>query len=144
MSLIESIHTIQERAWIVLTEAMYTIGVVADMLNVTPQTIRVYEQRGFIQPKRSSGNTRLYTDEDIDVLQMIHKLTQDLKVNLSGVEIIIKLVRQIHALEYERDQLYQMLYEAGEMLQSMMDNSQDNSIPMRSSVATLIQIMTKS
>ncbi len=114
------------------------------MLNVTPQTIRVYEQRGFIRPKRSSGNTRLYTDEDVDVLQMIHKLTQDLKVNLSGVEIIIKLVRQIHALEQERDQLYQMLYEAGEMLQSIMDNTKESAIPMRSSVATLIHIMTKS
>ncbi|HPQ38839.1 MAG TPA: MerR family transcriptional regulator [bacterium] len=127
-----------------MTETYYTIGVVAEMLNVTPQTIRVYEQRGFIRPKRSSGNTRLYTDEDVDVLQMIHKLTQDLKVNLSGVEIIIKLVRQIHALEQERDQLYQMLYEAGEMLQSIMDNTKESAIPMRSSVATLIHIMTKS
>ncbi|MBN1295604.1 MerR family transcriptional regulator [bacterium] len=127
-----------------MREAKYTIGVVADMLNITPQTIRVYEERGFIQPTRTAGNIRLYSDDDVDILQMILKLTQDLKVNLAGVEIIIKLVRQIHALEYERDQLYHMLFEAGEMLQSVLDSSKESNVPMRSSIGTLIQIMMRS
>ena len=124
-----------------MTEGKYTIGIVADMLNITPQTVRVYEQRGFISPQRSTGNTRLYSDQDIDILRMILKLTQDLKVNLSGVEIIIKLVEQIHALESEKDQLYQMLYEAGKMLQAFMDASHQTTVPMRTSVGTLIQII---
>ncbi|MBN1880354.1 MerR family transcriptional regulator [bacterium] len=111
------------------------------MLNITPQTVRVYEQRGFIFPKRSSGNTRLYTDEDVDTLRMILKLTQDLKVNLCGVEIIMKLVQQIHSLETEKERLYQMLYEAGTMLQTFMDSSTHKDVPMRSTIGTLIQII---
>jgi len=124
-----------------LTDAKYTIGVVAELLNVTPQTVRVYEQRGLVSPKRTSGNTRLYSDEDVDTLRMILKLTQELKVNLCGVEIIIKLVQQIHSLESEKEQLYHMLYEAGKMLQTFMDDSEMSSIPMRSSMGTLIQII---
>lgn len=113
------------------------------MLNVTPQTIRVYEERGFIHPIRSSGNTRLYSDEDVDILKMVIKLTQDLRVNLSGVEIIIKLVRQIQELELEREQLYQMLYEAGEILQGYMNSSESKSVPMRSTIGTLIHVITR-
>ena len=124
-----------------MTEGKYTIGIVAEMLNITPQTVRVYEERGFISPQRSAGNTRLYSDEDIDTLRMILKLTQDLKVNLCGVEIIIKLVQQIHSLESEKEQLYQMLYEAGNILQTFMDASQQTSIPMRTSMGTLIHII---
>ncbi|MCD4653621.1 MerR family transcriptional regulator [bacterium] len=126
-----------------MAEGKYTIGIVSEMLSITPQTIRVYEQRGFIQPIRTQGNTRLYSDDDVDMLKMILKLTQDMKVNLSGVEIIIKLVRQIHSLEFERDQLYQMLYEAGEMLQTYMEDAEGTLMPMRSSMGTLIRIITK-
>ena len=126
-----------------MTEPKYTIGVVAEMLNITPQTIRVYEERGFIRPVRSSGNTRLYSDTDVDTLRMIIKLTQDLRVNLSGVEVIIKLVKQIQDLEQEREKLYQMLYEAGEILQGYMESSPGKKVPMRSTVGTLIQIITR-
>ncbi len=125
-----------------MAEAKYTIGIVAEMLNITPQTVRVYEQRGFISPQRTSGNTRLYSDHDVDTLRMILKLTQDLKVNLCGVEIIIKLVQQIHVLESEKEQLYQMLFEAGQMLQTFMDENAQTSVPMRSSMGTLIQIIS--
>lgn len=124
-----------------MTEGKYTIGIVADMLDITPQTVRVYEQRGFIKPGRSTGNTRLYSDDDVDTLRMILKLTQDLKVNLAGVEIIIKLVQQIQSLEKEKDQLYQMLYEAGNILRKYMDEADVNSVPMRTSMSTLIHII---
>jgi MerR family transcriptional regulator, heat shock protein HspR len=124
-----------------LTDGKYTIGVVADLLDITPQTVRVYEQRGLINPKRTAGNTRLYSDDDVDTLRMILKLTQDLKVNLCGVEIIIKLVQQIHSLESEKKQLYQMLYEAGTMLQTFMDDNEMTLMPMRSAMKTLIQII---
>lgn len=126
-----------------MTEAKYTIGVVAEMLGITPQTIRVYESRGFVTPIRTDGNTRLYTDHDVDILKMVLKLTQDLKVNLSGVEIIIKLVQQIHKLESEKDQLYKMLLEAGELLQTYLDDAEDTGIPMRSTIGTLIQVITR-
>lgn len=111
------------------------------MLEITPQTIRMYEQRGFISPKRSSGNTRLYSDEDIDILRMILKLTQEVKVNLAGVEVIIKLVQQIQELETEKDHLYKMLYEAGKILQRFMEQNENDSVPMRTSMGTLIQIV---
>jgi MerR family transcriptional regulator, heat shock protein HspR len=124
-----------------LTEAKYTIGIVAEMLSITPQTVRMYEQRGFIFPKRSAGNTRLYSDEDVDTLGMILKLTQDMRVNLAGVEVILRLVQQIQELETEKDHLYKMLYEAGGLLQRFMEQNKDDSVPMRTSMGTLIQIV---
>ena len=126
-----------------MSEPKYTIGVVAEMLSITPQTIRVYEERGFIRPVRSSGNTRLYSDTDVDTLKMVLKLTQEMRVNLAGVEIIIKLIRQIQDLELEREKLYQMLYEAGEILQGYMESSPGKSVPMRSTMGTLIQVITR-
>ncbi len=124
-----------------LTDGKYTIGIVAEMLNITPQTIRGYEERGFITPRRSQGNTRLYSDDDVDTLKMILKLTQDLKVNLAGIEVIIKLVQRIQAVEKEKDQLYQMLYEAGKILRNYMDQMEGDKFPMRTSMSTLIQII---
>lgn len=124
-----------------MSEGKYTIGIVAEMLNITPQTIRVYEDRGFIKPKRSLGNTRLYSDDDVDTLRMILKLTQDLKVNLAGIEVIIKLIQRIQTLEIEKDQLYQMLYEAGKILRNYMDQVEVDTVPMRTSMSTLIQII---
>ena len=124
-----------------MAEGKYTIGIVAEMLNITPQTIRVYEERGFITPRRSQGNTRLYSDDDVDTLKMILKLTQDLKVNLAGIDVIIKLVQRIQTLEKEKDQLYQMLYEAGKILRNYMDQVEVDAIPIRSSMSTLIQII---
>lgn len=70
----------------------FSIGVVADMVDLTPQTIRQYESMGFLAPQRSDGGTRQYTREDIERLQTIRHLTNDLGVNLAGVEVVLKLI----------------------------------------------------
>ena len=76
----------------------YTIGMVAEILNVHPHTLREYEREGLINPIRTSGNIRLYTDDDIEDVKFIREMTQELGVNLAGVDIIMRMKRQIEQL----------------------------------------------
>src|SRR5881397_954104 len=69
----------------------YTISAVADQYEIHPQTLRLYEREGLLKPSRSDGNTRLYTDTDLERLELILNLTRDLGVNLAGVEIILNM-----------------------------------------------------
>lgn len=73
------------------SKAAYMISAVADQYQIHPQTLRLYEREGLLKPSRSDGNTRLYTDEDLEVLEVILHLTRDLGVNLAGVEIILNM-----------------------------------------------------
>ncbi|MFN4182987.1 MAG: heat shock protein transcriptional repressor HspR, partial [bacterium] len=73
---------------------VYTIGVVAEMLGVHPQTLRVYEREGLVKPHRSQRNSRLFSRKDIERIRLILSLTQDLGVNLAGVEIILRLLKE--------------------------------------------------
>ena len=118
----------------------YSIGVVARMLGITSQTIRLYERHGLLSPLRTPGNTRLYTDDDVEALQMIQRLTQEMNVNLAGVEIIIRLNQIICGLQKERDHLMNMLYEAGEMVDSIMQDVRVTDIPVKSSLGHLMKI----
>ena len=74
---------------------LYVISVAAELVDMHPQTLRLYERKGLIEPSRSSGKTRLYSQRDIEHLQEIRRLTQELGVNLAGVEEIIRLRRQL-------------------------------------------------
>jgi MerR family transcriptional regulator, heat shock protein HspR len=71
--------------------ARYMISVAAELAGMHPQTLRVYEQRGLVRPHRTAGNTRLYSDDDIDRLRLIQRLTTDLGLNLAGVERVLRL-----------------------------------------------------
>ena len=73
------------------SKAAYMISSVAEQYQIHPQTLRLYEREGLLKPSRSDGNTRLYTDEDLDRLEVILHLTRDLGVNLAGVEIILNM-----------------------------------------------------
>jgi MerR family transcriptional regulator/heat shock protein HspR len=84
---------------------LYLIGVVADMLKVHPQTLRLYERKGLINPSRTVGRTRMYSEEDVDDVRRILRLTRDLGVNLAGVEIILKLRRQMMLMQQELEEL---------------------------------------
>jgi MerR family transcriptional regulator, heat shock protein HspR len=79
------------------------ISVVAEMLGIHPQTLRIYEREGFIKPKRSGGNTRLYSDEDVVKLEMILRLTRDLGVNLAGVEVILSMREKMDRMQHEME-----------------------------------------
>lgn len=78
---------------------LFMISVVAKMLNIHPQTLRLYEREGLIRPTRTRGNTRLYSENDIDSIKQIMTLTRELGVNLAGVEIIISLKNQIEDMK---------------------------------------------
>src|SRR3954468_15064253 len=73
------------------SKAAYMISAVAEQYQIHPQTLRLYEREGLLKPSRSDGNTRLYTEDDLDRLEVILKLTRELGVNLAGVEIILNM-----------------------------------------------------
>ncbi|MCI0422586.1 MAG: helix-turn-helix transcriptional regulator [Acidobacteria bacterium] len=83
------------------SKAAHRISSVATTYNIHPQTLRLYERHGLLKPSRSQGNTRLYTDEDLERLEVILNLTRDLGVNLAGVEIILNMRAKMEEMESE-------------------------------------------
>jgi len=78
---------------------LYVISVAAELVDMHPQTLRLYERKGLIEPSRSAGKTRLYSQRNIEQLREIRRLTQELGVNLAGVEEIIKLRSKLDTLQ---------------------------------------------
>src|SRR6266536_5279552 len=85
------------------SKGAYMISAVAEMYELHPQTLRLYEREGLLKPSRSEGNTRLYTDEDLERLEVILKLTRDLGVNLAGVEIILNMREKMEAMQAQME-----------------------------------------
>ncbi len=90
---------------------LYMISVVSEMLGVHPQTLRLYEREGFLKPKRSGGNTRLYSEEDVERLEMILRLTRELGVNLAGVEVILAMREKMEQMQQEMEASIRRLQE---------------------------------
>src|SRR5215207_5656817 len=84
----------------------YTISAVADHYGVHQQTLRMYEREGLLKPSRSDGNVRLYSDEDIERLELILNLTRDLGVNLAGVEIILNMREKMDQMQQEFNRFF--------------------------------------
>ena len=80
------------------------ISVVADRYGIHPQTLRLYEREGLLKPSRTEGNTRLYSEEDLERLETILSLTRDLGVNLAGVEIILNMREKMDRMQREVDE----------------------------------------
>ena len=93
-------------------EPVYLISVVANMLNLHPQTLRQYERDGLIEPARTEGRMRLYSQRDIDRMKMILRLTRDMGVNLAGVDVILRLKEQMDKMEKEIEYLREELSKA--------------------------------
>jgi MerR family transcriptional regulator, heat shock protein HspR len=85
-------------------KAYYMISAVAQKYNIHPQTLRLYEREGLLKPSRTEGNTRLYSEEDLEQLETILSLTRDLGVNLAGVEIILNMRRKMEQMQSEVNQ----------------------------------------
>jgi MerR family transcriptional regulator/heat shock protein HspR len=83
------------------SKAGYMISAVAEMYDIHPQTLRLYEREGLLIPSRSDGNTRLYTQEDLEQLEIILNLTRDLGVNLAGIDIIMNMRRRMRQMQEE-------------------------------------------
>ena len=84
-------------------KAVYMISVVARMLGVHPQTLRLYEREGFIRPSRTVGGVRLYSQDDVERIRLVMTLTRELGVNLAGVEVILSMREKMDKLQEEME-----------------------------------------
>lgn len=100
-------------------KAYYMISAVAQKYSIHPQTLRLYEREGLLKPSRTEGNTRLYSEEDLEQLETILSLTRDLGVNLAGVEIILNMRRKIEQMQHEVNEF--MTYVKGELARGLDD-----------------------
>jgi len=90
----------------------YMISVAAELVGMHPQTLRTYEQKGLVQPKRTAGNTRLYSEADLERLRLIQKLTTQLGLNLAGVEAVLDLEEQLRRMRSRMERLEREMHEA--------------------------------
>jgi len=91
------------------SKGVYMISSVAEQYGIHPQTLRLYEREGLLLPSRSDGNTRLYTDEDLERLEVILQLTRELGVNLAGVEIILNMRDKMSAMQAQIEEFVSRL-----------------------------------
>ena len=88
---------------------VYMIGIAAELIGVHPQTLRMYEQKGLLRPRKSIKNTRLYSQEDVELGRYIQRLTQEMGTNLAGVKRILDLERKLERVETENARLREEL-----------------------------------
>lgn len=105
------------------TKGAYTISVVAEQFDIHPQTLRLYEREGLLKPSRTDGNTRMYTDSDMERLEVILSLTRDLGVNLAGVEIILNMRVKMEEMQ---TQMRQFVGYVNENLGSIPKDGEDH------------------
>jgi len=91
-------------------KGFYSISVVAKMFSVHQQTVRMYEKEGLISPKRTEGNTRLFSEEDVDRLEEVINLTHKMGVNLAGVQVILKLQKKVKKLQDDTNKLFEQMH----------------------------------
>jgi MerR family transcriptional regulator, heat shock protein HspR len=115
-------------------KAYYMISAVAQKYNIHPQTLRLYEREGLLKPSRTEGNTRLYSEEDLEQLETILTLTRDLGVNLAGVEVILNMRRKIQQMQGEVNAF--MEYVKHELARGIDDWEQRLSTAMVKSTST--------
>lgn len=112
-------------------EPCYVISVAAKLVSLHPQTLRYYDRIGLIRPSRTSGRNRLYSQRDIENLRKIARLTEDLGVNLAGVEVIINMSRRIEELQMELERLQQQAAAEIRMLQERLREYEHREIQQR-------------
>jgi MerR family transcriptional regulator/heat shock protein HspR len=118
-------------------KGFFSISAVAKMFSVHQQTVRLYEKQGLINPKRSSGNTRLFSEEDIDQLEEVIYLTHEMGINLAGVEMILRLKKQIKKMQSEMNKIF-------DSTQHELDQENEKSKEMvQSSYQRLLQLKHK-
>jgi MerR family transcriptional regulator/heat shock protein HspR len=111
--------------------AVYIISVAAELAGMHPQTLRIYERKGLLRPARTAGNTRRYSDRDIDRLRRINELTQ-LGVNLAGVKMIMDMQAKLERVRREVEEMNRELEQARKRLEHDSRGSRSDILPMRS------------
>lgn len=89
----------------------YMISVAAELVGMHPQTLRIYEQKGLVLPKRTAGNTRLYSEADLERLRTIQRLTSELGLNLAGVELVLRMEDQLKRMQARMERIERQLRE---------------------------------
>lgn len=123
------------------SKGAYMISAVAEMYQIHPQTLRLYEREGLLRPSRSEGNTRLYTDEDLERLEFILNLARDLGVNIAGIAVILQMRERME--EMNRQMQGFVDYVRTEMLSRMQQGPSAGLIPMRRPVVVPPPATTK-
>ena len=116
-------------------QGAYMISAVAEMYGIHPQTLRLYEREGLLKPSRTEGNTRLYTDEDLERLELVLSLARDLGVNISGIAIILQMRERMEEMQRQMSEF--VSYVRSEVMaraQNAADPSRGAIIPLRHSV----------
>ena len=90
----------------------YMISVAAELVGMHPQTLRIYEQKGLVRPQRTAGNTRLYSDADVERLQLIQRLTTEIGLNLAGVERVLDLEDELQRMQRRLERMEQEMRRA--------------------------------
>jgi MerR family transcriptional regulator, heat shock protein HspR len=107
------------------------ISAVAEQYEIHPQTLRLYEREGLLAPSRSEGNTRLYTDADLERLEIILKLTRELGVNLAGVEIILNMREKMEAMQRQMEGFVRTLnQELSERVANRQEENNQSLVPV--------------
>ena len=113
---------------------VYMIGVAAELIGVHPQTLRMYEQKGLLCPRKSIKNTRLYSQEDVELGRYIQKLTQEMGTNLAGVQRILDLEKMVESLEAEnarlREELQRQTEEHGKAIEEVHRSYRREIMPL--------------
>lgn len=110
------------------SKGAYMISAVAEMYDIHPQTLRLYEREGLLKPSRTEGNTRLYTDEDLERLEFILNLARDLGVNIAGIAIILQMRERMEAMNQQMQDFVE--YVRSEMLSRMQHMGQQPGAAM--------------
>ena len=116
------------------TKGAYMISAVAEMYEIHPQTLRLYEREGLLKPSRTEGNTRLYTDEDLERLEFILNLARDLGVNIAGIAIVLQMRERMEEMNRQMQSFVE--YVRTEMLTRYQQNAPSASgaiVPIRRS-----------
>ena len=123
------------------TKGAYMISSVAEMYEIHPQTLRLYEREGLLRPSRSDGNTRLYTDEDLERLEFILNLARDLGVNIAGIAIVLQMRERME--EMNRQMQGFVDYVRTEMLTRIQPQAPGAGlVPMRRTVVLPVKVAT--
>jgi MerR family transcriptional regulator/heat shock protein HspR len=111
----------------------YMISVVAEMYDIHPQTLRLYEREGLLKPSRSEGNTRLYTEEDLKRLEFILSLARDLGVNIAGIAIILQMRERMEEMNRQMQEFVRFVQQevAYRASHAQADASQGAIVPIR-------------
>ena len=117
------------------TKGAYMISVVAEMYDIHPQTLRLYEREGLLKPSRTEGNTRLYTEEDLKRLEFILNLARDLGVNISGIAIILQMRERIENMQVQMQEFVSYIQQEVMSRAQSPEHSRAALVPFRRSVS---------